>query len=141
MQTSQHTQSVKNLLGYALPYAFGYSLLPYFLNELGLMLDSFLLTILVVIVLNILIIVIFHQRQQRGLEKIECSRIALLSMGFTLLISITAFYFNIMEVPWLKTGDKSIYRIIGVAGLVAFVINYAVVFYSLWLLQRFWQKL
>ena len=56
------------------------------------------------------------------------------------MMSMAAFYFNIMEVPWLQLGDKGIYRLISIVGLMAFVINYAVIFYSLWLMQRFWRR-
>ena len=140
MQVSEHTQSFKSLLVYAVPYGIGYTLLPYLLSQASFMLGGFLLTLFVIIVLNIAVITIFRQCQHRGLEKIECSRIALLSMLLTLVISMTAFYFNIMQVPWLQQGAKGLYQVIGMAGLVAFVINYAVVFYSLWLMQRFWQR-
>lgn len=140
MLISEHTQSFKSLSAYAIPYGIGYMVLPYFLSYSGFMLGGFVLTIFIVIVLNIAVIILFRQRQHRGLEKIECSRIALISMLLTLMMSMAAFYFNIMEVPWLQLGDKGIYRLISIVGLMAFVINYAVIFYSLWLMQRFWRR-
>lgn len=142
MQISEHTQSFKHLFRYALPYAIGYTLLPYVLGQFDFMLGGILLTIMVVIFLNISVINIFRKRQRRLLEKLECSRIALLSMTLTLIISlvVVALFFNEMGLPWLEMNDKGLYKIIAISGFVAFIINYAVVFYSLWWMQRFWKN-
>lgn len=142
LRISEHTHSFKSLLVYALPYTLGYTLLPYLLTELNFMLGGFLLTGFIVIVLDIVVITVFRKRHHGGLEKVECSRIALLSMALTLLISMVGgvMFFSNMGVSSQQMGDNDIYWLIGIAGLVAFIINYAVVFYSLWLMQRFWRN-
>lgn len=139
MHISEDTHSFKSLFSYALPYAVGYTLLPYFLIELGFMVDGLLSTIFVTLVLNAVVIFAFRKRQHRSLQKVECSRIALLSMLLTLIISMATLYLSDIGESWAQMNDSNIYQIAGIAGLVAFVINYAVVFYSLWLMQRFWK--
>lgn len=142
MQITEQTQPFKHLAAYALPYGTGYILLPYVLNQFEFMLGGILLSIFVVIILNIAVITIFRTRQHRLLEKLECSRIALLSMLLTLVISLLAFllFFDSMGVSWLQLSGDGFYKIIALAAFVAFIINYAVVFYSLWWMQKLWKK-
>lgn len=142
MQITERTQPFKRLAAYALPYGTGYILLPYILNQFEFMLGGILLSIFVVIVLNLIVITIFYKRQHRLLEKLECSRIALLSMLLTLVMSLLAFllFFDSMGVSWLQLSDKGIHKVIALSAFVAFIINYAVVFYSLWWMQKLWKK-
>lgn len=142
MQITEHTQPFKRLAAYALPYGTGYILLPYVLNQFEFMLGGILLSIFVVIILNIAVITIFRTCRHRLLEKLECSRIALLSMLLTLVISLLAFllFFDSMGISWLQLSGDGFYKIIALAAFMAFIINYAVVFYSLWWMQKLWKK-
>lgn len=142
LRISEQTHSFKSLLVYALPYTLGYMLLPYLLTELNLMLGGFFLTGFIIIVLNIVVIMVFRKRHHRRLEKVECSRVALLSMALTLLISMVGgvMFLSNMGVSPQQMGDNNVYWLIGIAGLAAFVINYVVVLYSLWFMQKFWKS-
>jgi hypothetical protein len=45
-----------------------------------------------------------------------------------------------MGVSWSQLSGDGFYKIIALLAFVAFLVNYAVVFYNLWWMQKLWKK-
>lgn len=141
MIKTANTKSFKYLLRYALPYTVLYVFLPSLLSQLGLPLSNVWLSTLVLIVLNVGVIVLFQQTQKRGLEKIECHRIGLLTTVLTLfttsLLMIHAIYdLSSTQISFSSLKQDGVIPILVISGAIGAVINYIIIAYGLWVLQK-----
>ena len=144
MYITPYTKSFKSLLVYAIPYTLAYSLLPIGLETVNFPLGGFLLFGFVVILIGVILISLFKMTQKRLLEKIECSRIGIITACITFIIS------NMIMVIGLGTAlpnditinmlyDKGAISLFLMTLLIMMLIHYAVVCYSLWFLQKLWR--
>ncbi len=141
MIKTDQTKSYGYLSRFALVYTLLYVFLPSSLAQLGVSLSGLGLSAVVVLGLNIALIAIFTRTQQRSLEKIECHRIGLLTAVFTLVVTSILMLYSLYDLSAAKLTvtalkeDKVIPMLV-ISGSIGFAINYVVVTYGLWLLQR-----
>lgn len=142
LHIEERTKSCIHLLGYALPYSLSYILLVYFLSKLGFKLDVFLLVLLTICVLSFVTITVFYKRQHRLLQKTECNRMALLSAILLLIMSLLFMtqFFGGLDFTWSELSMVGFQNFIAIAGILLFIVNYILIFFSLWLIQRFWRR-
>ena len=145
MIVTPYTKSFKALLPYTLPYALAYTFLDLALEQINFPLGGLLLSAFVVLVVGVLLILIFKMTQKRIMEKIECSRIGIVGALITILISGFIFAKNLSEILpddiTLNTlSDQGIIKMIFIQFVVMLFIHYAVICYSLWFMQKPWQR-
>ena len=147
IEVTEYTNSYKSLLGYAVFYALSYVLLTYVLNQLNFIVGGVLLTVAIIAVLNMAVTILFRKRQHRGLDKAECGRIAVLSVLMITAISAVMFVLNMnvlitsmdINITWVDIHNSGMHKVMAVVGIITLIIHYAVIFYSLWYMQRFWK--
>ena len=147
IEVTEYTKSYKSLLGYAVFYALSYVLLTYVLNQLNFIVGGVLLTVAIIAVLNMAVTFLFRKRQHRGLDKAECGRIAILSVLMITAVSVVMFVLNTnvlitsmnINITWVDIHDSGMHKVMAVVGIVTLIIHYAVIFYSLWYMQRLWK--
>ncbi|MGO2339422.1 MAG: ABZJ_00895 family protein [Psychrobacter sp.] len=136
------TTSFLHLLGYALPYSLSYVLLVYFLTILGFQLDIFLLVLFTIFILSFVTTTVFYKRQHRLLQPTECNRMALLSAILLLIMAIVFMtqFFGGLEFTWSELSMVGFQSFIAIAGVLFLIVNYILIFFSLWLIQRYWRR-
>ncbi|MBF0659641.1 hypothetical protein IPZ60_12895 [Psychrobacter sp. NG25] len=147
IEVTEYTKSYKSLLVYAVFYALSYVLLTYVLNQLDFIVGGVLLTVAIIAVLNMAVTFLFRKRQHRGLDKAECGRIAVLSVLMITAVSVVMFVLNMnvlitsmnINITWVDIHDSGMHKVMAVVGIVTLIIHYAVIFYSLWYMQRLWK--
>lgn len=139
---TEHTLSFKHLFSYALFYSLGYLLIIFPLVLFGFVLSGLVSTVAIVIVLNLIVIAIFHKYHRRLLKRSECRFITLSATISTIAIAIVTFvfFFNDIGVTCLDRCSSDFYQIIALFALMAFIFNYLIIFYSLWWMQKLWKK-
>ena len=142
MRITEKTLPFRVLSIYALPYI-AIILIRLWLENLGYLnaLTGGLLALLVMVFIgSVLVVYLFKVRHHRALEKVECSRIGIITATaglITILIYLSVF-FNSVGLDWMVLTDlgigASIMLFIGV--VFSLMIQYAVVFYGLWHTQQ-----
>lgn len=143
MYVTLYTKSFKALLPYAIPYALAYSLLPLGLEKINIPLGGLLLSGFVVILINVILISLFKMTQKRLLEKIECSRVGIITTCIMFVISSVVIVVGLgsalpSDITISTLYDKGAISLFLMTLLVMALVHYAVVLYSLWFLQKLW---
>ncbi|MBH0097123.1 hypothetical protein I6E61_12075 [Psychrobacter sp. NZS113] len=147
IEVTEYTKSYKSLLVYAVFYALSYVLLTYVLNQFNFIVGGVLLTVAIIAMLNMTMTFLFRKRQHRGLDKAECGRIAVLSVLMITAVSVVMFVLNTnvlitsmdINITWVDIHNSGMHKVMAVVGVITLIIHYAVIFYSLWYMQRFWK--
>lgn len=145
LKMTAHTKSFRYLLRYAIPFTLAYVFLPALLEQMHFPLGGLLLSAFVIIFLNIAMIVIFKRLEHRRLEQMECSRMGMLVATFTLIVTSLLMIFSIDnisngEVTLQTLMDNGMLPILVISGAIGFVINYAVVYYGMWWMQKMFKS-
>ena len=145
MIVTPYTKSFKVLLPYIALYTLGYTLLPIILVLINFPLGGLFLSAFVVLIVGAVLISVFKMTQKRFLEKIECSRIGVVGALITILISAVIFANSLNEIlPDDITlnilSEQGIIKMIFIQFVVMLFIHYAVICYSLWFMQKPWQR-
>ena len=142
MRITEKTLPFRVLSIYALPYI-AIILIRLWLENLGhrnALTGGLLALLAMVFIGSILVVYLFKARHHRSLEKIECSRIGIITTTFELIIILIylSIFFNSVGLDWMVLTDlgigASIMLFIGV--VFSLMIQYAVVFYGLWHTQQ-----
>ena len=141
MTKTDETKSYGYLSRFALAYTLLYVFLPSSLAQLGVPVSGLVLSALVVLVLNMALIAVFRRTEQRSLEKIECHRIGLLTAVFTLIVTSMLMIYSLYdlsasELTMTALKENGVIPMLVISGAIGFAINYVVVTYGLWFLQR-----
>lgn len=141
MFVTPYTKSFKALLPYIALYTSGYMLLPLVLEQINFPLGGLLLSASVVLIVSAVLIFIFKTTQKRLLEKIECSRIAMVSAFITIFISGLLLAINLGdmlpdEITFGTLSERGIIKFFFIPFVIMFLIHYIVICYSLWFMQK-----
>ena len=137
-------KSWRHLLRYAVPYTLAYVFLPAVFKQMPIPLNGFLLSALVVVALNLLLIAVFKKVENRGLNKPECGRVGLLVATLTFIVTSILMVVSIEnissgEVTLQTLIDNGMIPILVISGAIGFAINFVVVNYGIWWLQKLWR--
>lgn len=143
MYVTLYTKSFKALLPYAMPYALAYSLLPLGLETINVPLGGLLLSGFVVILIDVILILLFKMTQKRLLEKIECSRVGIITTCIMFIISSVVIVVGLgsalpSDITISTLYNQGAISLFLMTLLVMALVHYAVVLYSLWFLQKLW---
>ncbi|WP_227429330.1 hypothetical protein [Psychrobacter sp. I-STPA6b] len=146
MRITEKTLPFRALSIYALPYI-AIILIRLWLENLGYLnaLTGGLLALLVMVFISsVLVVYLFKARHHRALEKIECSRIGIITttVGLITILIYLSIFFNSVGLDWRVLTDLGIgMNIMLFIGVVfSLIIQYAVVFYGLWHTQQWLLK-
>ena len=145
MTKTDYTKSYSYLLRFALPYTLLYVFVPSLLSEVGLPLSGIVLSVLVILLLNIAVVALFNRFEARALERIECHRIGLLTSLLTLIATSLLMIYSLYdlsagEISVTALKENGVIPMLVISGAIGFAINYVVVVYGLWLLQKIWPR-
>ena len=143
MIATPYTKSFKALLPCIALYTLGYTLLPIILVLINFPLGGLFLSAFVVLVVGASLTLVFKMTQKRFLEKIECSRIGIIGALISVSISCLLLAMNLGsmlpdEITLSTLSEKGIIRLFFIQSVVMFFIHYAVMYYSLWFMQKPW---